>query len=852
MSVPTLNEVKDIIRKKRNASTPGRSGINYLVYKRLPPALYYLHQVIKTAWLNIPVSWAEAAVVLLFKDGDHKNPKNYRPIALTDCAGKVFFSIWAKRLESFMQNNDFFKRSKQKGFLHGISGCLEHIETLKAVLKHAKSKHRQVVVAWLDLKNAFGSVSHNLIQFALHWYHLPDKFAKLIFMYYNVLVASIVCDDWSSKPFAYEIGVFQGCVISPILFNMVFNLLLDILLPYTVDHGYKLTPTLYVHDLAYADDLSIIARDAKKCQLSLDVIDDFLSWTRTMAAKPIKCKSLAYKQWTPNDNKKYVRLLNNAFTPFDPKLRIAGETIAFITEHYFKFLGWKVYHDLSEKKQKQQIFDEFCQNMSIVDSAYIHGFMKAWIYQHYVVPKLAWYFMVYELDVSYAGTLQNIANKYLKSWFNLYRNAIVSILYRPRSEFGLQLHSIVSFYKKLQVIKSLTMKHSKDLGLQEIYACISSHQKSLSRVWRPGRIVDQLEFQVNHDLKFKGQFDKCGLGAVIGRYSRQALLSTRKRKTLLMEKLSDALSHKWRMDDINKDLQGCYHRFGNCLPFDLSWKHLLCTKNPKMISWVLNASLNSVVTPDLRKLWGYVKSAVCPLCDHTQASLSHILSNCTRALAQRRYSWRHDSVLATLEVALLKKIEEVNKSPIQEKRSGIHFVRSIENQTQQTGKRITKGNSPKSCGTLNSSLLCKGRDWNILTDYLKKPVGFPAHICPSNKRPDIVLYSDSSKQVILIELTCPIEENINTSHAYKIARYHSLKSQISSNGWNCALKCIEVGARGFVGYSALKCLRSLGFQHSKARSICKKLSKASSICSQAIYNCHHAKHWVWSPLVTIQ
>ena len=54
----------------------------------------------------------------------------------------------------------------------GLSGTLFH---------HAKAEQRQVVVSWLDLRNAYGSVRHNLIQFALQWFRVPRVVRGLIF-----------------------------------------------------------------------------------------------------------------------------------------------------------------------------------------------------------------------------------------------------------------------------------------------------------------------------------------------------------------------------------------------------------------------------------------------------------------------------------------------------------------------------------------------------------------------------------------------------------------------------------------------------------------------------------------------
>ena len=599
MKAPTQAEFYKVLYAKRNAAAPGRDGIPYVVYKKLPAAGLALFRAITANWKeSIPVSWAQAAVVLIYKDDDPSDPSNYRPIALTSCSGKIFFSLWAKRLEQYMLKNKYFKRSKQKGFLHGISGCTEHISLLKAAFKDAKKHQRQIVVSWIDLKNAFGSVSHNLIQFAMKWYHIPEEFAEIIFAYYNMLRASIVGKDWSTKPFAYDIGVFQGCVISPLLFNLVFNLLLDCLAPNTGELGYNFKDdAAVVYDMAYADDLSIVTKTPDQNQHSLDLIDKFLSWTRTMAAKPKKCRSVAFKQWSEADEKKgRVRMALTRYTPYDPKLSIAGKLMKFIENESFKFLGWEVYHNLSESKQKEQVQKYFEYNMKLVDNSDIHGFMKLWIYQHYVVLYLAWPFTVYDLDVSWVTSLQKIATRYLKKWAGIYRNGVVSLLYRPRSKFGLQLHALVNFYKRMQVNKAILLKYSPDTPLNIIYSTTLSEHRKFSRVWKPEPLVEELESKLKFQRQFAGQMDRKGLGSVPGRYTPS---SPKHDKDLMADMVSDMYLDTLVIHDMELKMQNCFLRFKDVQPFDLSWNHLIGTYNPRLITWVLNASINSAVTPDL-------------------------------------------------------------------------------------------------------------------------------------------------------------------------------------------------------------------------------------------------------------
>ena len=86
---------------------------------------------------------------------------------------------------------------------------------------------------WLDLANAYGSVSHNLIQFALNWLHIPKLIQNIIFDYYEKICAFVKTKKWTTGFFPFDIGLFQGCVLSTIIFDCVFQLLLDIVVPKT-------------------------------------------------------------------------------------------------------------------------------------------------------------------------------------------------------------------------------------------------------------------------------------------------------------------------------------------------------------------------------------------------------------------------------------------------------------------------------------------------------------------------------------------------------------------------------------------------------------------------------------------
>ena len=91
---PTFKEFSTALRKTRNSS-PGPNGIPYLIWKRCPYLARLLYRIICKVWSlgEIPPSWQQAMVILLPKPDTLDDPSQFRPIALSNCDGKVFFTF---------------------------------------------------------------------------------------------------------------------------------------------------------------------------------------------------------------------------------------------------------------------------------------------------------------------------------------------------------------------------------------------------------------------------------------------------------------------------------------------------------------------------------------------------------------------------------------------------------------------------------------------------------------------------------------------------------------------------------------------------------------------------------------
>ena len=99
------------------------------------------------------------------------------------------------------------------------------------------------------------------------------------------------------------------------------------------------------------------------------------------------------------------------------------------------------------------------------------------------------------------------------------------------------------------------------------------------------------------------------------------------------------------------------------------------------------------------------------------------------------------------------------------------------------------------------------------------------------------------KRIIIIELTCPCEENLETCHSVKLGKYTPLSTIISSNGLRVDLFAVEVGARGYCTKNLPITLRKLGFGSKLVKSSTKTLGSTSMKSSFCTWLAINSKEW---------
>lgn len=118
-----------------------------------------------------------------------------------------------------------------------------------------------------------------------------------------------------------------------------------------------------------------------------------------------------------------------------PRLQLNGKPFQFVGDDskLFKFLGRLMEIDLKTTHARAALRSRLVELLELVDKT-LHGWQKAWLYNHYVVSKLSWMLMVYELPLSYLDTLEEDCTRKLKKWVGLARSGATGVMYLPRSK----------------------------------------------------------------------------------------------------------------------------------------------------------------------------------------------------------------------------------------------------------------------------------------------------------------------------------------------------------------------------------------------------------------------------------
>ena len=220
----TLEELRACLADT-GSTAPGPDEISYEILRRLPgQSLGVLLNLYNEIWTtqSFPDSWSLATVIPIPKPGkDHSDPSNYRPISLTSCLCKLMEKMVNKRLMWFLEHNNSLS-DLQCGFRKNRS-TTDHLVRLESFIRESFAAGEHMVAVFFDLEKAFDTTWKFGILRDLHGLGMRGNLPLFVRAFLNNRSFQVKVGSTLSDPFDQEEGVPQGSILSPILFEIKIN-----------------------------------------------------------------------------------------------------------------------------------------------------------------------------------------------------------------------------------------------------------------------------------------------------------------------------------------------------------------------------------------------------------------------------------------------------------------------------------------------------------------------------------------------------------------------------------------------------------------------------------------------------
>ena len=259
-------------RLKRKAA-PGRDGLSAeMVCCDVLVDFWFC--LFNWCWRNgmVPSEWRKNVIVPVPKKRRKGTCKmdDFRGIALGSVVYKVMCSIVQQRMTQMVEEKQLLAE-EQGGFRKG-RGCRDQVLTLTLLGQIKAMSKRGMFAAFIDFRKAYDRVDRAKLWQCLEGMGFSGRVTDFIRATYKDLSGEVKVGEMLSEPFGMTCGLRQGCVLSPLLFSLYINSLVEKLKAAGV--GVECRGRL-VSALLYADDAVLFAEDEEGMRVSLGVLSEW-------------------------------------------------------------------------------------------------------------------------------------------------------------------------------------------------------------------------------------------------------------------------------------------------------------------------------------------------------------------------------------------------------------------------------------------------------------------------------------------------------------------------------------------------------------------------------------------------
>ena len=181
-------------------------------------AVKVLHSICQQIWKTQqwPQDWKGSVFIPIPKKSNVKECSNYHTIAFISYASKAMLKILQVRLQQYVDRElPYVQAEFRKG-----RGTRDQIANILQIIDKVREFQRKIYFCFIDYAKAFDYLDHNKLWKILRETEISDHLTCLLRNLYAGQEANVRTGHGTTHWFQIGKGVCQGCILSPCLFNL--------------------------------------------------------------------------------------------------------------------------------------------------------------------------------------------------------------------------------------------------------------------------------------------------------------------------------------------------------------------------------------------------------------------------------------------------------------------------------------------------------------------------------------------------------------------------------------------------------------------------------------------------------